>query len=158
MIAIATPHDQPVFVDVVRNLVIFRRCLVQALDIPDGSPLLQLPHVDESQNGILKDAPPFREIVSGKHDNFLDQLKLSKEQRLDVDAFCRHAPLLELSCEVAVQDEEGISCTDVATLTVTLTRTNWRRVRLQGQCTHLIFPCRSSRNGGSLCLMSVIED
>jgi len=142
MISMATPHDNPAFLGVVRNLVVFRRCLVQALDITKGSPLLQLPHVEASQltAKVLKDAPSFRDVVSGGCDKFLDGLKLNQEQRLDVDSFCRHVPLVELSCKAEVLDEEGVSCGDVATLVVTLTRTNLAEGKAAGPVHSPFFP------------------
>jgi len=62
--------------------------------------------------------------VSGGGEGFLNKLKLTAEQRLDVDAFCRHAPRVELDCKFEVLDEEDIAMGDMASLTVTLTRTN----------------------------------
>jgi hypothetical protein len=138
-------HDQTVFCGIVRSLVVFRRCLVQALKI-DSSPVLQLPHCGAISPKLLKDAPSFREIVSGRADGFLDRLKLSPQERLDVDAFCRHAPLVELSCHIEVDDEEGLALGDVATLTIS--KIQWPGLRLVAL--HGI-----ARSGGFFSMMSV---
>lgn len=140
--AASSGHDQAVFGDVCRDMVSFRRCLVQALDVTNVNELLQLPHVQQSMltSQVMKGAPSLREIVSGGRSDFINKLGLRKEQILDIDDFCRNAPLVELSCHVEVQDEESISVTDVATLTVTLTRTHLSDGEAAGIVHAPIFP------------------
>merc|ERR1719460_2608369 len=140
--AASSGHDQAVFGDVCRDMVSFRRCLVQALDVTNVNELLQLPLVQQSMltSQVMKGAPSLREIVSGGRSDFINKLGLRKEQILDIDDFCRNAPLVELSCHVEVQDEESISVTDVATLTVTLTRTHLSDGEAAGIVHAPIFP------------------
>lgn len=109
--------DRSGFLHVMKELLHFRQCLVQALDL-GSSPLLQLPHVTQVPAG----APPLLEVIKSGGENL--KLQLKPEQKLDIQEFCRHAPLVELTCEVQVSDEDNISVGDFATLTVTLTRQN----------------------------------
>mmetsp|Transcript_806 Transcript_806/g.1754 ORF Transcript_806/g.1754 Transcript_806/m.1754 type:complete len:982 (-) Transcript_806:56-3001(-) len=103
----------------VEGMVHFRRCLVQALDF-DSSALLQLPHVTK----VGSSAPSLQQVMRGEATSWLNSLKLTDQQRLDIDGFCKHAPQVELSCKVEVEDEENIAEGDLATMTVTLTRKN----------------------------------
>jgi len=113
------PGDRSGFFNVVKNLICVRQCLVQALDL-DSSPLLQIPHV----TSVPPDAPTFADVVSGAASGMLDSLGLSKEQRLDIDAFCRHVPQVDLKCHVDVPDEESVAEGDLAHLKITLLRKN----------------------------------
>mmetsp|Transcript_90051 Transcript_90051/g.158796 ORF Transcript_90051/g.158796 Transcript_90051/m.158796 type:complete len:1006 (-) Transcript_90051:48-3065(-) len=114
--------DRGGFTEVVRGLVRFRRCLVQALDF-DSSPLLQIPHVTRNSS-LPKRAPSLKEVIDGGAAKFCEMLRLNSQQRLDVDGFCRHVPRVKVSSHVEVSDEEGVAEGDVATLTVTLERTH----------------------------------
>jgi len=105
--------------DVVRGWILARRCVVQALDFND-SPLLQLPHVSTVPVGM----PSLRQVLAGGAAELPASFDLTPAQRLDIDAFCRHAPQVELSCRIEVVDEDDIAEGDIATLTVTLLRTN----------------------------------
>lgn len=129
--------DRSGYFEVVRDLVRFRQCLVQALDA-DSSPLLQLPHVQH----VPEDAPEFKEVVSGGPalKTFLKQQKFNEQQVLDVEAFCRHVPQVEVSCSVGVSDEEGIADGDLATLTVTLVRQNLEEGETVGAVHAPFFP------------------
>mmetsp|Transcript_46679 Transcript_46679/g.108787 ORF Transcript_46679/g.108787 Transcript_46679/m.108787 type:complete len:973 (+) Transcript_46679:105-3023(+) len=118
------------------GMVHFRRCLVQALDL-DSSPLLQIPHVSKVGPGP---EPTLRQVLNGEAENWLKGLKLTKEQRLDVDAFCKHIPNVDLACRVQVEDEEDIGEGDLATLQVTLTRTNLGENEAVGAVHSPLFP------------------
>eukprot|EP00403_Amphidinium_massartii_P033381 CAMPEP_0178451182 /NCGR_PEP_ID=MMETSP0689_2-20121128/43537_1 /TAXON_ID=160604 /ORGANISM="Amphidinium massartii, Strain CS-259" /LENGTH=664 /DNA_ID=CAMNT_0020076729 /DNA_START=30 /DNA_END=2024 /DNA_ORIENTATION=+ len=105
----------------------FRRCLVQALDIK-SSPLLQVPHITEGIVEILKQQrPPVVTLV-----DFLsletDQRRrslcgLTPDQMADVDAFCSHVGIVNLTGKVEVEDEGEMVVGDVATVTAKLERT-----------------------------------
>ncbi|CAE8695059.1 unnamed protein product, partial [Polarella glacialis] len=121
-IAIHGEGDRSGYIEIVRNMIKLQQCLVQALDF-DSSPLLQLPHVKEVPK---KGAPSLREVLeSGGDEALLKRLgKFTPDQALDIQSFCRHAPLVELSTVVEVFDEDAIAEGDMATLKVTLTRSN----------------------------------
>mmetsp|Transcript_81797 Transcript_81797/g.210697 ORF Transcript_81797/g.210697 Transcript_81797/m.210697 type:complete len:972 (-) Transcript_81797:148-3063(-) len=123
MVAIAAQGqgDRSRFFHTMANVMRFRQCLTQALDI-DASPLLQIPHVKQVPK---KGAPTLMEVVAeGSAHAFIKSLNLNAAQLLDVDSFCRHVPRIELQCVCEVADEENIAEGDMATLTVRLIRTN----------------------------------
>lgn len=113
--------------DAVRGMIIFRRCLIQAL-AEDSSPLLQIPHVtaEAIEKHLGDDAPSLREVAADERARaqLIKRLNFDARQSLDVDAFCRHMPRVELSGTVEVLDEDGVAEDDLATLTVKLVRTN----------------------------------
>eukprot|EP00927_Polykrikos_kofoidii_P077093 TRINITY_DN74080_c0_g1_i1.p1 TRINITY_DN74080_c0_g1~~TRINITY_DN74080_c0_g1_i1.p1 ORF type:complete len:976 (-),score=178.05 TRINITY_DN74080_c0_g1_i1:254-3181(-) len=123
------------FFEVIREMVIFRRCLVQAISM-GADALLQLPHVDK----VPENSPTLRDVVTGSGGSFLDSLGLNKSQRLDVDEFIRNAPQIELSCNVYVDDEDLIVEGDVATLDITLTRLNLNEAEAAGYVHAPLFP------------------
>jgi len=116
--------DRTLHFEAVLGVLHFRKHLVQALDL-EACPLQQLPHVARLPASKTP-WPSIREVVSDpdKATELAERLKLSPEQRLDMQAFCRHAPRVELSLSVEVYDEEEIAEGDVLTLTVQLDRTH----------------------------------
>lgn len=115
--------DKSGFFGVVKNIMHFRQCTVQALNF-NSNPLLQIPHVTEVPNG----APAFDDVLenSAACDRLVAMLGLGGQQVLDVHAFREHVSRVSLSCKVEVADEDHIVEGDLATITVTLTRTNLR--------------------------------
>ncbi|OLP80001.1 hypothetical protein AK812_SmicGene39645 [Symbiodinium microadriaticum] len=87
----------------------------------DDSPLLQLPHV----RSVPANPPTLREVVEScgeasllrrignfsAEQAFTEQLQDwdDRKQVLDIQAFCRHAPLVELSYVVEVNDEPDMA-------------------------------------------------
>lgn len=129
--------DRSGFVDVVRSSIKFQRCLVQAMDF-DDSPLLQLPHV----RSVPANPPTLREVVESCGEaSLLRRIgNFSAEQVLDIQAFCRHAPLVELSYVVEVNDEPDMAEGDLGTLKITLTRTNLDATESVGAVHAPLFP------------------
>lgn len=117
--------DRSGYFPVVKNLMRFRQCLVQAVDLT-ASPLLQIPHVPRGPAIEAADAPSFHDILAGGPvcERFLAKLGLNEQQVLDVHAFSKHVSRVSLSCRVEVLDEDMIAEGDLATLTVKLIRTN----------------------------------
>eukprot|EP00929_Paragymnodinium_shiwhaense_P108054 TRINITY_DN74388_c0_g1_i1.p1 TRINITY_DN74388_c0_g1~~TRINITY_DN74388_c0_g1_i1.p1 ORF type:complete len:969 (-),score=164.79 TRINITY_DN74388_c0_g1_i1:153-3011(-) len=139
------PGDRGGYLSAVKETIVFRRCIVQCLD-PKADPLLQLPGVTGSKFEEAKKAvgannvPTLQEVVAGSGDKFLEKLGLRSEERLDVTEFCRHLSVVELECRVEVEDEENVAEEDLATLFVTLTRTNLAEDEAVG-CVHApLFP------------------
>lgn len=138
MISIAShgEGDRSGFIEVVRSCIMLQRCLVQAIDFND-SPLLQLPHV----RSMPKGAPGFHEVVRSPEKSLLKQLgSLTAEQVLDIQSFCQHVPLVELSYTVEVNDEAEMAEGDMSTLKVTLTRTNLSKAECAGPVHAPFFP------------------
>eukprot|EP00913_Durusdinium_trenchii_P015793 g14841.t1 len=138
MISIAShgEGDRSGFIEVVRSCIMLQRCLVQAIDFND-SPLLQLPHV----RSVPKGAPGFHEVVRSPEKSLLKQLgSLTAEQVLDIQSFCQHVPLVELSYTVEVNDEAEMAEGDMSTLKVTLTRTNLSKAECAGPVHAPFFP------------------
>ncbi|CAE7237967.1 BRR2A [Symbiodinium sp. CCMP2592] len=138
--------DRSGFVDIVRSSIKFQRCLVQAMDF-DDSPLLQLPHV----RSVPANPPTLREdhlklrllksqvVESCGEPSLLRRIgNFSTEQVLDIQAFCRHAPLVELS--YVVNDEPDMAEGDLGTLKITLTRTNLDATESVGAVHAPLFP------------------
>jgi len=129
MVAIAAKGsgDRSGAFETVKGLIQFQRCLIQAQEL-DCDPLLQIPHVTQlpkAKGGAPW--PTLKEVVSGEGEadkRLMERLGLTDNQRLDVEAFCRHAPRMEVTCKVEVDDEDSIAEGDLATMYVTLTRTN----------------------------------
>eukprot|EP00930_Biecheleria_cincta_P022165 TRINITY_DN16224_c0_g1_i3.p1 TRINITY_DN16224_c0_g1~~TRINITY_DN16224_c0_g1_i3.p1 ORF type:complete len:995 (+),score=195.26 TRINITY_DN16224_c0_g1_i3:104-3088(+) len=141
MISIAAhgEGDRADFFDVTRSCIALQRCLVQAIDF-DDSPLLQLPCYLQAPR---KDAPSLREVVAnGGDESMLKRLgqQFSPAEVLDIQEFCRHAPLVELRCTTEVDDEKDIAEGDMASLTVTMTRTNLREAEVAGPVHAPLFP------------------
>lgn len=129
----------------VMGVMRFRQCLTQALDL-GAPPLLQLPHVRSlpPPGRGYELLPQFREVVydqDGAVDKLCKLLNLSAEQKLDIQAFCRHVPKVELDCQVEVYDEEEIAQGDLATMIVTLTRTNLEEGEFAGPVHSPFWPC-----------------
>jgi len=133
--------DRADFIDVVRGCIRLQSCLVQAMPF-DACPLLQLPNVMEVDAKTAAKAPSLRKIVeSGGEPSMLKPLgNFNAEQVLDIQAFCRHAPLVEASCSIEVKDEPEMAEGDMATLTVTLTRTNLAEDETCGAVHAPLFP------------------
>eukprot|EP00439_Symbiodinium_sp_Y106_P086131 s1188_g31.t1 len=138
--------DRSGFVDIVRSSIKFQRCLVQAMDF-DDSPLLQLPHV----RSVPANPPTLREdhlklrllnwqvVESCGEPSLLRRIgNFSTEQVLDIQAFCRHAPLVELS--YVVNDEPDMAEGDLGTLKITLTRANLDATESVGAVHAPLFP------------------
>jgi len=131
--------DRAERLEALRGILCFRRCLVQALE-PGDSPLLQVPHVDKSRLP-RGPAPSLHELVApGGAAALVKQLGLTPEQGLDVQAFCHHAPRIELTCTVEVEDENDIAEGDLATLTVRLLRANLAEGEAIGPVHAPLFP------------------
>eukprot|EP00918_Siedleckia_nematoides_P051474 GHVU01112698.1.p1 GENE.GHVU01112698.1~~GHVU01112698.1.p1 ORF type:complete len:157 (-),score=25.32 GHVU01112698.1:131-601(-) len=114
----------------------FRRCLVQALGPKDTS-LLQLPHVDEEGLKHLQrgkhSVKELSEYIKQPHEERKVLNYLTAEEKLDIDCFLRHVSQVEVVARVDVEDEGEIARGDVATLTVTYTRTNLKVGRSVGR-------------------------
>mmetsp|Transcript_1869 Transcript_1869/g.4293 ORF Transcript_1869/g.4293 Transcript_1869/m.4293 type:complete len:990 (+) Transcript_1869:216-3185(+) len=122
--------------ETVQGLIRFQQRLTQALD-NDSSPLLQLPHASESalQAAPAKALPTLEEVLSDKDgaiDKFCKLMKYSEQQKLDVQAFCRYLPRVTLDSVVEVADEADMAEGDLATMTITLTRTNVEEGEVMG--------------------------
>lgn len=138
MISIAShgEGDRSGYLEVVRNCIMLQRCLVQAMDFND-SPLLQLPHV----RSVPKGAPSFSEVLKSPEQSLLKRLgNFTEQQVLDIQSFCQHLPMVELSYSVEVNDEEEMAEGDMATLKVTFTRTNLSESESAGPVHAPFFP------------------
>ncbi|CAL1169366.1 unnamed protein product [Cladocopium goreaui] len=138
MISIAShgEGDRSGYLEVVRNCIMLQRCLVQAMDFND-SPLLQLPHV----RSVPKGAPSFSEVLKSPEQSLLKRLgNFTEQQVLDIQCFCQHLPMVELSYSVEVNDEAEMAEGDMATLKVTFTRTNLSDSESAGPVHALFFP------------------
>eukprot|EP00931_Biecheleriopsis_adriatica_P087086 TRINITY_DN61606_c0_g1_i1.p1 TRINITY_DN61606_c0_g1~~TRINITY_DN61606_c0_g1_i1.p1 ORF type:complete len:984 (+),score=224.00 TRINITY_DN61606_c0_g1_i1:83-3034(+) len=140
MISIAArgEGDRANFAELVKGCVKLQRCLVQALDF-DDDPLHQLPAAIKK---VPASAPSLREVVeSGGSESMLKRIgSFTPEQVLDIQAFCRHAPLMEMSYVVEVSDEQDMAEGDMATLKLTLTRTNLAESECVGPVHAPLFP------------------
>ncbi|CAJ1398588.1 unnamed protein product [Effrenium voratum] len=137
MISIAAhgEGDRSGFIDVVRSCIMLSRCLVQAIDFND-SPLLQLPHV----KSVPKAAPTLREVVESVEPSLKRLGNFTPQQVLDIQSFCRHVPLVELSYVAEVNDEPDMAEGDMGTIKVTLTRTNLAESECVGPVHAPFFP------------------
>eukprot|EP00933_Yihiella_yeosuensis_P025838 TRINITY_DN20033_c0_g1_i1.p1 TRINITY_DN20033_c0_g1~~TRINITY_DN20033_c0_g1_i1.p1 ORF type:complete len:975 (+),score=241.32 TRINITY_DN20033_c0_g1_i1:85-3009(+) len=137
-IAVGGEGDRSGFLNVASGLIKLQRCLVQALDF-DANPLLQLPYVTKVPP---KELPSLREVVeSGGSEAVLKKIgNYTPNQIVDIQEFCRNAPLAELTCTVEVADEEEISESDIATLKVTLTRKNLGKDEAAGPVHAPLYP------------------
>lgn len=130
--------DRSGFLECIRSIMHYRRCLVQAIEV-DASPLLQIPYV---KSAPPKGAPTLKEVIEeGSAHPFIKSLNLTEAQKLDVDSFCRHMPRVKLDYHVEVPDEENIAEGDMATLTVRMTRKNLTEGEAAGPVHAPLWPC-----------------
>eukprot|EP00931_Biecheleriopsis_adriatica_P076125 TRINITY_DN49874_c0_g1_i1.p1 TRINITY_DN49874_c0_g1~~TRINITY_DN49874_c0_g1_i1.p1 ORF type:complete len:674 (+),score=192.36 TRINITY_DN49874_c0_g1_i1:111-2024(+) len=126
-----------------QNMIEFRRCLIQGLDIK-SSQLLQIPHFNEE---ILKHCSKGKNATS----SLLDYIQkdagdrkglagMEPAQLADVEAFASHLSVPEFKAITEVEDESEIVVGDIATVTCQLTRKNLQEGEAMGPVHAPLFP------------------
>lgn len=136
------------------NAIQFRRCLVQALNhsAPGSSELLQIPHIttERIKKHITSGSKPVKNLKGYLTQDPSERkgvVDLSETQRSDIDAFVNHVSKVELVATVQIDGEEPdengqtvICVGDLATVTITLTRTNLQDGEAAGAVSAPFFP------------------
>jgi len=138
------------FVDATVATLNLHQCLVQAIEPGNGgiSPLLQIPHLTPDQiklwrKGSRKSAglPDLLELPADERRSSLGSVGLDAQALADVDEFARIAPRIMIKeARVYVEGEEEICQWDVATLHVSLVRSNLQEGEAAGAACTPHFP------------------
>lgn len=138
------------FIDATLAALNLHQCLVQAVEPGSGgiSPLLQVPHLTNDQiklwrKGSRKAAglPTLLELPADERRSSLEGVGLDIQALTDIEEFVRVAPRMSVKeAKVYVDGEDEICQWDIATLHVTLVRSNLQEGEAAGAASTPHFP------------------